>query len=139
MEEIFARYRHLLSRQIGTRGWVRCLIWGLVKAGMEVTVYFLGLRTLWMRLSLGLIWLGIAAPAVSLFIATNRTMGLLGFGPKLRFLFVLQMAGLFLLGLQLPLLGAGMFFKDGLVTLATTVLFAVSGYMVGSRLRSSLV
>lgn len=135
MNSLIARYRILVSRQLTHRGWIRCFIWGAVKAILEEVAFFFGITNVWMRVSIGLIWVGIVAAAVILFIATKRSLGLLGFEKRLRFFFLLQIIALILLGIQLPLLSLAVFFFDGLVTIVSTFLFVISGYAVSTRLR----
>ncbi|MEA3312263.1 MAG: hypothetical protein U9Q76_08610 [candidate division WOR-3 bacterium] len=135
MNSLIARYRILVSRQLARRGWIRCLIWGLVKAILEGAAFFFGITNVWMRVSIGLIWLGIVAAAVILFITTKRSLELLGLEKRLRFFFLLQIVALILLGIQLPLLALAVFFFDGLVTIVSTFLFVISGYAVSARLR----
>lgn len=135
MDSLLARYRLLLSKQVTRLGWVRCLIWGAVKTLIEGVAFFFEVTNVWMRASLGLIWVGIVAPAVILFIATQRSVKLLGFPKDLRFFFVLQIIALILLAIQLPLLALGIFFTDGFVTILSTLLFVISGYAVSTRLR----
>jgi len=135
MNSLIARYRILLSRQLTHRGWIRCLIWGAVKAILEGVAFFYGITNVWMRASIGLIWVGIVAAAVILFITTKRSLELLEFEKRLRFFFLLQIIALILLGIQLPLLALALFFPDGLVTIVSTFLFVISGYAVSARLR----
>jgi hypothetical protein len=135
MDSLLARYRLLLSKQVTRSGWVRCLIWGMVKTVIEGVAFFFEITNIWMRASLGLIWVGIAAPAVTLFIATQRSVKVLGFPGNLRVFFVLQIIALILLLIQLPLLALGIFFTDGFITILSTFLFVISGYAVSAKLR----
>jgi len=114
---------------------MRCLIWGAVKATLEGAAFFFGITNVWMRASIGLIWMGIVAAAIILFITTKRSLKLLEQEKRLRVFLRLQIVALILLGIQLPLLSFAVFFSDGLVTIVSTFLFVISGYAVSVRLR----
>lgn len=135
MNSLIARYRILASKQLARRGWIRCLIWGAVKATLEGVAFFFGITNVWMRASIGLIWVGIVAAAIVLFITTKRSLKLLEQEKRLRVFLRLQIVALILLGIQLPLLSFAVFFSDGLVTIVSTFLFVISGYAVSVRLR----
>lgn len=128
-------YRDFLSRQINNNGWIRCLIWGLIKTALEGVVFFLQVDHLLMRISLGLIWVGIVAGGMILLLASLRMTRLVKLSKRLKFFFFLEIAGLAALIAQLPLLAWGLFFADGLVTIASTFLISISGYRVGMELK----
>lgn len=135
MKFLFDRYQVLLSRRLARGGWIRCLIWGLVKAILEGVAFFYGITNVWMRASIGLIWVGIVAAAIILFITTKRSLELLDKEKHLRVFLLLQIIALILLAIQLPLLVFAAFFSDGLVTIGSTFLFVISGYAVSARLQ----
>lgn len=113
------------------------MIWGLTKSALEGVVFFLRVDHLLMRISLGLIWVGIVAGGVILLLASLRITRFMKLSTPIKFFYLLEIAGLAAIVAQLPLLACGLFFADGLVTIASTFLISISGYRVGVELKKA--
>lgn len=137
MESQIDTYRKMYLVRARRGAWLKCLIWGGVKVVLEGVAFFLKATNIWMRISLGLIWLGIALAAFSLLYITLRMDKLLPSPSGLRIYFILQIIGLVLLTAQLPLLGFGLFFPDGIVTIVSVTLFTFAGFGVNQVFRKA--
>jgi len=129
-------YRLKLLSRDNRRGWMRCLVWGALKASLEGVGFLVRKTDLWMRVSLGLVWVGIASGVLVLFLTTRRLLRMPNFSRRLWGLSVLEIVGATLLVAELPLLGFGLFRLDGLVTLASTFMFLIVGYRISVELRN---
>ncbi len=136
MDSRIDTYRKIYLSRARRGAWIRCLVWGGVKVVLEGVAYFVKATNIWMRVSLGLIWVGILLAAVSLLYITIRTAKTLP-SPSLRTYTVLQILGLVLLAVQVPLLGFGLFFYDGVITIVSTTLFIFAGLGVNQVLQKT--
>ncbi|MBD3286857.1 hypothetical protein GF338_11040 [candidate division WOR-3 bacterium] len=134
-----AAYRKVLEKQISSYGWIRCVIWSAVKSILEGVSYYLELDHLLIRIGLGLIWLGIAAAALTMFLATLRCIKLFKPGKRFRIWLVVQIIADLVLVSQPVLLIFGLFWIDGLLTAASAILLAISGYMIILNLRNAKI
>lgn len=128
-------YKIYLLKQVKRNGWIRCLVWGTVKTILASVIYFFTIDYLWMRISMGLIWVGIASAAAIVVFVTVRTMKIWGPSRPLKIYLGLEIFAGALLIAQLPLLGFGLFFYDGLLTIVSTVIFTLTGYGVSLEIR----
>ncbi|MBN2378295.1 hypothetical protein JXM67_00625 [candidate division WOR-3 bacterium] len=131
-------YNSGLSRQISALGWIRCFIWGAVKSALEGILFFLQIDQWLIRLSMGLIWVGIFAAALTLFLATYRSFRLYKTFTSFRLYLALEIIAGGLLFAQIPLLALGLYFVDGLVTVVSALLFTISGYGVAVTYRKAM-
>ncbi|NLI99157.1 hypothetical protein GX441_10925 [bacterium] len=125
-----ALYHEMLFREITKAGWFRCLIWGSVKAVLEGFLHFLNVANVLVRVSIGLVWIGIIAPALVLFIATFRSAKILGFEQPYKFFIAMEIVFLVSLVAQLPLIFLGLFFHDGFVTIFSLIIVSLAGYNI---------
>jgi hypothetical protein len=128
-------YQDTLLRQITRLGWVRCIIWGSVKSLLEGMVHFFRIDSIILRTSMGLLWIGIFAPGLILFLATYRSAKLLKFSSPIVLFVVMEIIFLVTLAGQIPLFALGLYLPDGILTVFSIVLAMFAGYGAASDLR----
>ncbi len=128
-------YQDTLLRQITRLGWVRCIIWGAVKSLLEGFVHFLRIDSIIIRISMGLLWVGILAPGLILFFATYRSAKLVEFSSPIIAFIVVEIIFMITLAGQVPLFALGIFLPDGILTVLSIVLVTFAGNSVAADLR----
>lgn len=128
-------YQDTLLRQITRLGWVRCIIWGSVKSFLEGIIHFFRVDSILIRVSIGLLWVGILAPALVLFFATYKSAKLVKFSSPIVLFIVIDIIFLVTLAGQIPLLSLGFFLPDGILTVFSIILVTFAGYGAASDLK----